>query len=322
VLKAPEQRDELLDPGSRAVPELRSGLRRAMTYAHLQDAGRGLAQPIVLLGYEGMLGWAWHGLLETSHYRWSIAGLPEIDVTDHGNLRRLFERRPGSIINCVAWTDVDGAESNEAACMAVNATAVGRLAELCRQHGTTLVNYSTDYVFDGRAREPYPPSAPRAPMGVYARSKAAGEEALEASGCRYLNVRTSWMYAPWGRNFVRTIAKLARERPSFRVVNDQRGRPTSAEHLARATLALLGAGARGHWHITDGGECTWFEFAREIAVLTGASAAIEPCTTAEFPRPARRPAYSVLDTGETERVLGPMPDWRENLAVMVTRLEH
>jgi dTDP-4-dehydrorhamnose reductase len=292
-----------------------------MKYPQLADSGERAVQPMVLLGYEGMLGWAWHGLLETSPYRWSVAGLPETDLTNHRSLKKLFERRPRTIINCAAWTDVDGAEASEAACMAVNATALAWLGELCHKHGTLLVNYSTDYVFDGDASQPYPRSGKRAPLGAYARSKAAGEEAIERSGCRFLNVRTSWLYAPWGKNFVRTITTLVKERPSVKVVNDQRGRPTSAEHLARTTLQLLGEGATGHWHVTDGGECTWFDFAREIAKLTGAKADVQACTTAEFPRPAKRPAYSVLDLSETERLLGPMPDWRQNLVGVVQRLE-
>jgi dTDP-4-dehydrorhamnose reductase len=292
-----------------------------MRYPHLSDAGERAVQPIVLLGYEGMLGWAWHSLLDSSPYRWSIAGLPETDITDHASVKKLFERRPRAVVNCAAWTDVDGAEANEAACMAVNATALAWLGELCRKHGTLLVNYSTDYVFDGASSSPYRPDAKRNPRGVYARSKAAGEEAIEQSGCRFLNIRTSWLYAPWGKNFVRTIAKLLKERPSIKVVNDQRGRPTSAEHLARTTLALLSRGVEGHWHITDGGECTWCEFAKEIGRLTGAAGEVHPCTTAEFPRPAPRPAYSVLDLSEAERLLGPLPDWKQNLAAVASRLE-
>jgi len=144
---------------------------------------------------------------------------------------------------------------------------------------------------------------------------------LRSRGGQWLNIRTSWLYAPWGLNFVRTIAKLLREKPSIKVVNDQRGRPTSAEHLAAATLRMIDAGAAGMHHITDGGECTWFDFAQEIGRLTGATGKVEPCTSAEFPRPAKRPGYSVLDLTETERLIGPMPDWKRNLAEVTPRLE-
>jgi dTDP-4-dehydrorhamnose reductase len=187
--------------------------------------------------------------------------------------------------------------------------------------GAVLVNYGTDYVFNGRATSPYHANEPREPLNAYGRSKAVGEELLERSGASFLHLRTSWLYAPWGNNFVRTIAKLLHEKPSLKVVDDQRGRPTSAEHLARTTLALLDRGATGTVHATDGGECTWYAFAREIGRLTGAPGTVESCTSAEFPRPAKRPAYSVLDITGTERLIGPMPDWKANLADVVARLE-
>jgi dTDP-4-dehydrorhamnose reductase len=287
----------------------------------LAEAGALARQPMVLLGCDGMLGWAWRGLLETTPLRWIGAGRDQADLTDHESLKRVFKHRPQVVINCAGWTDVDKAETQEAEAVAANATALSWLGELCRAHGTLLVNFSSDYVFDGGASAPYPPGHRRSPLGAYARSKAAGEEAIERSGCRFLNVRTSWLYAPWGKNFVRTIARLLRERPSIRVVSDQRGRPTSAEHLAGAALKLIDRGVSGHWHITDGGECTWFEFAREIGRLTGLPGEVQPCTTAEYPRPARRPAYSVLDISATEALLGPMPHWKENLAAVVRRLE-
>jgi dTDP-4-dehydrorhamnose reductase len=129
------------------------------------------------------------------------------------------------------------------------------------------------------------------------------------------------LYAPWAANFVRTIYKAAGDRPVLRVVDDQRGRPTSAEHLARTTLALVEKNARGILHVTDGGECTWFEFASEIVRLGKRDCRVEPCTTAEFPRPAKRPAYSVLDLAPTEALVGPMPSWQENLASVMARLE-
>jgi dTDP-4-dehydrorhamnose reductase len=148
-----------------------------------------------------------------------------------------------------------------------------------------------------------------------------GERAIWDAGGPHLVLRTSWLYAPWANNFVRTIFKASRERDELQVVNDQRGRPTSAEHLARASLALLDKGAHGTLHVTDGGECTWFDFASEIVRLAGHRAAVKPCTSAQFPRPAKRPAYSVLDLGPTEALLGPMPDWHENLADVMRRLE-
>lgn len=287
----------------------------------LAQSGALAVRPMVVLGCDGMLGWAWRGLLEPTPLRWIGAGRDQANLTDESSLRRLFKHRPQVVINCAGWTDVDKAEGHEPEAMAVNATALGWLGELCRADGALLVNFSTDYVFDGGAGRPYPTDHPRAPLGAYARSKAAGEEALERSGCRFLNIRTSWLYAPWGKNFVRTIVRLLGEKPSIKVVNDQRGRPTSAEQLAGAALKLIDRGATGHWHVTGGGECTWFELAREIKALTGLPGEVHPCTTAEFPRPAPRPAYSVLDISASEALLGPMPHWKESLGGVLRRIE-
>ena len=164
------------------------------------------------------------------------------------------------------------------------------------------------------------------PLNAYGRSKARGEELLEQSGARWYNIRTSWLYAPWGKNFVKTIAGLLKTKPSIKVVNDQRGRPTSAEHLASTTLQLMDVDAHpGTWHVTDGGECTWFEFAGQIRSLLAARGEqvgeVLPCSSDEFPRPAKRPAYSVLDISATKAAVGEVPDWTANLAAVVKRLD-
>jgi dTDP-4-dehydrorhamnose reductase len=182
------------------------------------------------------------------------------------------------------------------------------------------VHFSTDYVFSGDATEPYAVDESRKPLNAYGRSKALGEELLEDSGAAYLLIRTSWLYAPWGKNFVRTMVDLGRSRPQVRVVDDQRGRPTSAEHLCSATLQLLASEARGVFHVTDGGEASWYEFARAIFALARCSAKLEPCSSQEFPRPAPRPSYSVLDLSETEKRLGPAPLWQANLESVIARL--
>jgi len=177
-----------------------------------------------------------------------------------------------------------------------------------------LVHYSTDYVFNGRARSPYPIDAPLEPINAYGRSKAVGEKALRESGCRHLLLRTSWLYAPWGANFVLTMRKLTGERDELRVVDDQIGRPTSAEHLAATSMKLIEADAEGTFHVTDGGQCSWHGFATAIALAVNPNCRVVPCASDEFPRPARRPAYSVLDLGPAEAIVGPMRDWKDNLA--------
>jgi dTDP-4-dehydrorhamnose reductase len=214
------------------------------------------------------------------------------------------------VINCAAYTDVDGAEVDESAATAVNGEGVGALAERCREVGALLVHYSTDYVFDGEGTAPYATDHPTRPVNAYGRGKLAGEVALRQAGGEHLLIRTSWLYAPWGKNFVLTIAGLAAERPELRVVDDQRGRPTSAVQLAALSAKLIRARARGTFHVCDGGECTWFDLATEVARLVSPACTVQPCTSAEFPRPAKRPAYSVLDCSAAEAITGPPREWR------------
>lgn len=277
---------------------------------------------ILLLGASGMLGRAF---VERTARRGIAAlglGRPAFDLARPETLEALPWGEGDVVVCTAAWTDVDGAEGSEAAALAANAEGPARLAELCKQHGKRLVQFSTDYVFDGRGTEPYAVDHPRAPISAYGRTKAAGEAAIEASGADFLLLRTSWLYAPWGKNFVRTMAALGRTKESLRVVDDQRGRPTSAEALAETTLDLLAADARGILHACDGGECTWYELARAVIAEVAPACRVEPCTTAEFPRPAPRPAYSVLDLGPTEAILGrPATPWREAVADVLPRLE-
>jgi dTDP-4-dehydrorhamnose reductase len=269
---------------------------------------------ILLIGRSGMLARAWRDCLDASQTPYTIIGRPELDLTSPATIQRAVTDRFDTIINCAAWTDVDGAEEHEAEATQVNGHGVGALARRCAAIGATLVHYSTDYVFSGQASTPYTPDQPRDPLNAYGRSKAEGERQIEQSGAEHLIIRTSWLYAPWGKNFVSTMARLTQEREALRVVNDQRGRPTSAEHLARASFALVQQGARGIHHVTDGGECTWFELACAIRDHLSADCHIDPCTSEEFPRPATRPAYSVLGLDKTERVLGPMPEWQDQVA--------
>jgi dTDP-4-dehydrorhamnose reductase len=277
--------------------------------------------PILIVGDRGMLGRAFRELLGRLARAFHGVDLPDFDAAEPRQVTDLLGKPWSAVINCAAFTNVDGAESNEAAALRSNGTAPGLLAQGCAKAGIPFVHFSTDYVFSGQATSPYPVDAPLQPLGAYGRSKAAGEDAVRSSGARYIIARTSWLYAPWANNFVRTMAKLTRDKPSLKVVNDQRGRPTSAEHLAGAALALLDRKASGVFHVTDGGECTWYEFTLAIAQGLSRTCKIEPCTTAEFPRPAPRPAYSVLDLSKTEAMLGPMPDWRGNLASVLARLE-
>jgi dTDP-4-dehydrorhamnose reductase len=280
-----------------------------------------MSEPILIVGDRGMLGRAFRELLTRQARAYQGVDLPDFDAAEPRQVSDLFAKPWSAVINCAAFTNVDSAEGNEAAALRGNATAPKLVSEACARAGVPFLHFSTDYVFSGQASTPYLVDAPMEPLGAYGRTKAAGEDAIRASGARYLIARTSWLYAPWANNFVRTMAKLTRDKPSLKVVSDQRGRPTSAEHLAKTSLALLDRGASGTFHVTDGGECSWYDFTVAIAQKLGRTCTIDPCTTAEFPRPAPRPAYSVLDLSKTEALLGAMPDWHDNLASVLARLE-
>jgi dTDP-4-dehydrorhamnose reductase len=275
---------------------------------------------VLLLGENGMLGRAWHELAVREALPLHTRAYPAFDLTRREHLDALPLREVDVVVNCTGFTDVDGAEIREADATALNGDGVGWLAQACHTAGCMLVHYSTDYVFSGDATAPYPVDHSRAPLNAYGRSKAVGEARIEASGAEFLVLRTSWLYAPWGNNFVRTMARLGRHKDTLRVVHDQRGRPTSAEHLAATSLALVRKGARGTLHVTDGGECSWYELARAVVGQVNPACTVKPCITAEFPRPAPRPAYSVLDLGPTEALVGPMPPWQAQVAGVVSRL--
>ncbi len=274
----------------------------------------------MLLGAGGMLHRAWQQLLQQRKLDFLSLGRPQLDLTDRQSLDHAV--RPNHIIiNCAAYTDVDGAESDEILATQINGTAVGHLARLCKDRASLLIHYSTDYVFNGRGSRPYRPTDPADPINAYGRSKALGERLIAESGCEHLIIRTSWLYAPWGKNFVRTIVSFVQRNRPLRIVNDQVGRPTSAERLAQSSLDLIEKQARGIYHLTDGGQCTWYDFAREIARQVNQQAKVDPCTTSDIDRAAPRPAYSVLALEESEKLFGPMTPWQDSLADVIRRIE-
>jgi dTDP-4-dehydrorhamnose reductase len=252
-------------------------------------------------------------------------GRGDVDLTDPTSIeRRIRDTSPDVIVNAAAYTAVDQAESDEATAMCVNGTAPAVMAQCARERGALLVHYSTDYVFDGKAHAPYREGDATAPLGVYGRSKLAGEEAIRHSGAPYLILRTAWLYANRGKNFLNTMLRVAGEGKPLRVVNDQRGSPTYADSVAAATADVLSvwreAGAQraslsGVYHVTCGGEATWFEFAQRIFELAGlASVAVSPISSRDYLTPARRPGYSVLSNDKLARVFGVrLPHWEEAL---------
>lgn len=272
-------------------------------------------QRIVILGAGGNLGRAFVHHLAPRAKSLRAYDRSELDLMNRKTLRRLFDERPDLIINCAAYTDVDGAEAEEQLAFEVNARAPAELALIAAGIGARLVHFSTDYVFDGAASSPYGVDSAIAPLGAYGRTKAEGERRVRlALPHDHLIIRTSWVYAPWGRNFVNTIMRLGRERPILRVVDDQRGRPSSALQLARRASALIERDATGTYHLTDEGEASWFEFASEILALSRGSAKLEPCRTEDYPASARRPLYSVLDISKAHALIGPGIHWRVALA--------
>jgi dTDP-4-dehydrorhamnose reductase len=235
-------------------------------------------------------------------------GVDELDITERAALARVVVPGVSIVWNAAADTRVDLAESDPAH-LAVNDVAVGVLADLCRDAGALLVHVSTDYVFDGRPGRAWREDDPVAPVNAYGRGKLGGERRALASGAEVLIVRTSWVFAPGGVNFVDTMLGLAASgKTELRVVDDQRGRPTFAPDLARALVRLVGVGARGLVHFANSGETTWYGLAKETLARGGYPfVKVVPCATAEFPRPAARPANSVLDTSRYERLVAEAP---------------
>lgn len=245
------------------------------------------------------------------------------DFDRPASLTALLDRvRPTVVVNAAAYTAVDRAEEDRDAAFRANAEALGVLARWCAQAGVSLVHYSTDYVFDGQGTRPYREDDATAPLGVYGASKLAGEEAIRAAGGRHLIFRTAWVYASHSANFLRTMLRVGVDRDVLRVVADQIGTPTPAALIAEVTAqALQHEGAlSGTWHLTATGETSWHGFAEAIfaeAVVAGVlprAPRVEAITTAEYPTPARRPAYSHLDVAKVEHDFGiTLPSWQEGL---------
>jgi dTDP-4-dehydrorhamnose reductase len=234
----------------------------------------------------------------------------ELDVTDAGAVERAVrDARPDVVLNCAAYTNVDGAETEEDAATLVNGDGAGNVAAAAAAVGALVVYPSTDYVFDGSKREPYVESDGVAPRTAYGRSKLAGERATAAANERHAIVRTSWLFGAGGKNFVDTMLGLEGD---LKVVADQVGCPTYTGHLAGALLEIAAARATGVLHVAGGGACSWYEFAAEIfAAASRDDVNLRPCTTEEYPRPAPRPAYSVLASDRPDAPR--LPDWREGL---------
>ncbi|ACX96320.1 dTDP-4-dehydrorhamnose reductase [Halothiobacillus neapolitanus] len=260
-----------------------------------------------------------------------------IDLAQHNDFESLIRQtKPNCIVNAAAYTAVDKAEQEPELAMRINAEAVAELAQAAAKANIPLIHYSTDYVFDGTAQQPYQEDQPTNPQGVYGQSKLAGEQAIAASGANHLILRTSWVYGTRGGNFLRTMRRLAREREELSVVADQTGCPTWSRHIAQATAQILIQLKRdpslitehsGIYHLVSSGQGSWHDFATAIIEHqrqqeTIACQRIVPITTAQFPTPAKRPAYSVLNTDKLAETFGVrLPDWREALSQVNAELD-
>ncbi|MBS0431733.1 MAG: dTDP-4-dehydrorhamnose reductase [Proteobacteria bacterium] len=296
----------------------------------LRHAARGLRPPFSRRGTAQSTG---DPIVATRDGKVDGAECERIDLADLDGLRAALDRiAPDLIVNAAACTAVDRAEDEPELALRINAEAVGVLGGWAAAHDARVLHYSTDYVFDGCARKPYREDDPPHPLGAYGRSKLAGEFALRASGASHLILRTAWVYAPRGHNFLRTMLRLAGERESLRVVDDQVGAPTPAELIAGITARILprwfnvdqgdmtARSLDGVYHLTSSGETSWCGFARAIfarAQRTGLLARIphvEAIPTRDYPTRAQRPAYSVLDTTKLRETFGvELPDWRAGL---------
>jgi len=275
---------------------------------------------LAVTGAQGQLGRA--VARQAAGRGWLVAGcdVDTVDLRSRDQVEAWFGRhRPGVVVNCAAYTAVDAAESDAETARAVNATAVGVLADLADRVGALLVQVSTDYVFDGLAGRPYREDDPTSPRSVYGRTKLEGERFANRAG-HHLIVRTAWLYGHGGRNFVEAIRnQIDSGRDHLRVVADQRGCPTTCDDLAEAILDLVAVDATGVFHAVNSGETTWHGLASAIVEVLGAGVEVKPVATGEFPTVAPRPAYSVLDTGRLEARLGRrMPEWRDALERYLT----
>jgi len=306
---------------------------------------------ILLLGANGQLGrsfiedggLAMRGELVTASrdgQRFDGATIGTADLAVPGSLPSLLDRlRPDLIVNAAAYTAVDRAEQEESLATRVNGEAVGVLGRWAAAHGALVVHYSTDYVFDGAASAPYPVDAPTAPLGAYGHSKLAGEQALRGSGAAHFIFRTAWVYAPHGQNFLRTMLRVGAERDELRVVADQVGAPTSTALIVAGTLAALDAWQaadaaqrrelQGTHHLVASGHTSWHGFAEAIFAgamergLIARAPQVAAITTADYPTPAQRPAWSVLDNAGFQQRFGyALPDWQSGLNDVLDALVH
>lgn len=287
---------------------------------------------VVLLGASGQLGQEWQNVVSERSAD-SMLLLPytssEMDVTNFRDVsKELYARRPEVVVNCAAYTDVDGAEEHREQARKVNVESVGNLAKLSQEIGFKLVHYSTDYVFPGNKEdrqklpEGYPEDYPADPINWYGQTKWEGEQAIREISDNHLIVRLSWVCGQFGQNFVKTMLKLGRERDELQVVNDQWGSPTFTTDVVSNSLRLLELDSKGTYHITSKGMITWYDLARAVFELNDIDVAVEPVSSDAFPTKAERPHFSKLNTEKIEAVLeAQIINWEVGLRKLLNQLD-
>ncbi len=273
---------------------------------------------VLVIGGKGQLGQALQSVSgKYPQIRFYFLGSDEADITDKTKLSEAFAKyRPDFCINAAAYTAVDKSENEPEKAYRINVDGAKNLAEVCKELDVILIHISTDFVFDGKKTTPYTEDDPTNPQGVYGRTKRLGEEAIEAVSDRYFIVRTSWLYSEFAHNFMKTMLRLAGERDTLGVVSDQIGTPTYAVDLAEAVVKMIlsGSTAYGIYHFSNEGVASWYDFAKAIFEANGVAIKLNPITTDQFPTPAKRPAYSVLDKSKIKKTFGlEISNWKTAL---------
>lgn len=284
---------------------------------------------ILITGANGQLGKEMRKLGTASADNYIYTDVAELDITDADAVDRFIVMNDiNVIVNCAAYTNVEKAEGDEAAADRINHRAADNLAKSAKKCRATLIHVSTDYVFDGHKNTPYTEDETPSPLGAYGRTKLDGEKAIIESGCKYIIVRTAWLYSEYGNNFVKTMLRLTSERESVNVVSDQIGSPTYAGDLGAAIFDIIEHrkfdGNMGIYNYTDEGVCSWYDLAHETARIAGNKQCnVRPCRTWEYPTKAERPSYSVLDKSKFKETFGTdIPYWRESLEKCIKNLKN
>lgn len=284
---------------------------------------------ILVTGANGQLGHEMQRVAKSSNHNYIFTdvadGYEKLDITNIEDIRNMVKNNNVDIIvNCAAYTNVDKAESDYDTANLINNTAAGNLATAMKEAGGTLIHISTDYVFQGDRNTPCQEDWTTNPLGVYGKTKLAGEAAIATTGCNSIIIRTAWLYSQWGKNFVKTMQSLTATHDTLKVVFDQVGTPTFAGDLADTIAHIINTGQTnktGIYHFSNEGVCSWYDFAKMICKLSGNTCDISPCYSKEFPSPVKRPHFSVLDKKKIKETFGiKVPYWTDSLEVCIKQL--